>query len=298
MVAAIAVAKLAKSYGAVQALRSVDLTVEPGEIFGFLGPNGSGKTTAIRCMLDLIRPSSGTVRIFGLDPRGHSRQCRERVGYLPGELHLDDNETAENALRLFQALRGRKTDWTRVTSMAERLKLDLWRPIKTHSRGNKQKVGVIQALMHQTDLLLLDEPTSGLDPLMQHAVLDLIRDARTRGATVFFSSHVLSEVEAISDRVAIIRRGEIVEVTRTESLLARAARRVTVRFREAVDLARLPDLTCVKQRSQPSPTEWLLETRGELDVLIRTLATLPIADMDTERPSLEEIFRGYYEDAP
>ena len=176
----------------VIALRGVDLDVRRGEIFGFLGPNGSGKTTTIRCLLDLIRPDGGTLRVLGRDPQRDSLAVRARTGYLPGELRVDDSFTVEGALKFFGALRGHALDWTYVRELAERFSLDLQLPIKNLSKGNKQKVGVVQALMHQPELLMLDEPTSGLDPLMQREVLNVIRAAREAGATVFFSSHVLS----------------------------------------------------------------------------------------------------------
>src|SRR5207248_8891977 len=173
--------------------------------FGFLGPNGSGKTTTIRCLLDLIRPSGGTVRVLALDPQADPVGVRARAGYLPGELRLEDNLSAEGVLRFFNRLRGNRADWAFVRTLAERLGLDLATPIKNLSKGNKQKVGVIQALMHRPELLLLDEPTSGLDPLGQQEVQRLLAEARAAGATIFFSSHVLSEVQEVAERVAIIR---------------------------------------------------------------------------------------------
>src|SRR5215831_13965165 len=225
---------LSKSYGTVQALRGVDLEVRQGEIFGFLGPNGSGKTTAIRCMLDLIRPSAGSIRVLGIDPQAEPLAVRARVGYLPGELRLDDNMTADEVLRFFNRLRGGRADQGHIKELAKRLELDLSTPVKNFSKGNKQKVGVAQALMHRPELLLLDEPTSGLDPLMQQVVLRLIESAREAGATVFFSSHVLSEVQEVAERVAILRRGRVVEVSETAALIDRALRHVRVRFRQPV----------------------------------------------------------------
>jgi ABC-2 type transport system ATP-binding protein len=291
---ALAARGLTKSYGNVPALRGVDLEVQRGEVFGFLGPNGAGKTTTIRCLLDLIRPSGGTLRVLGLDPQADPVAVRARVGYLPGELRLEDNLTAGGVLNFFNALRGGRAEWDFVCQLAERLELDLEVPIKNLSKGNKQKVGVVQALMHRPELLLLDEPTSGLDPLMQRQVLRLIAEARADGATVFFSSHILSEVQEIAERVAIIRRGVVVEVAGTEALINRALRRVQVRFRQPVNGETLGALAGVKVLAREA-AGMLLQVAGEMDALIKALAALPVSDFETERPSLDEIFLAYYE---
>jgi len=292
---------LEKSYGKVRALRGVDLEVQRGEIFGYLGPNGAGKTTTIRCLLDLIRPNGGAVRVLGIDPQADPVAVRARTGYLPGELQLDPNMTVEGALRYLNALRGNKADWGFVRQLTERLDLPLKPPIKNLSHGNKQKVGVVQALMHRPELLLLDEPTLGLDPLMQREVLALLREAMADGATVFFSSHIMSEVEAVAERVAIIREGVIVEVAETASLINRALRRAHVRFKQPVDispLANVPGVTVLSQDGgKPRhSTSVLLQVEGEMDGLVKALAAFPVSDFETERPSLEEIFLAYYED--
>ena len=292
---ALATQGLTKSYGDVQALRGVDLEVNQGEIFGFLGPNGAGKTTTIRCLLDLIRPSGGMVRVLGIDPQADPVAVRTRVGYLPGELHLDDNMTAEGALRFFNRLRRGQADWGFTRGLAERLDLDLKRPIKNLSRGNKQKVGVVQALMHRPELLLLDEPTTGLDPLMQQEVLRLIVEAQSDEATVFFSSHIMSEVEEVAGRVGIIREGKIVEVADIDSLTNRALHRVTVRFRQTVDSSVLSEVPGVTVLTQDGRTGVSLQVEGEMDGLIKALAAFPVTDFDTEHPSLEDIFLAYYE---
>jgi ABC-2 type transport system ATP-binding protein len=285
---------LIKFYGPVQALRGVNLEVQRGEIFGFLGPNGAGKTTTIRCLLDLIHPNGGAVRVLGLDPQANPVAVRARVGYLPGELHLDDNMTVEGALRYFNALRGNKVDWGFVHQLASRLDLDLKPHIKNLSHGNKQKVGVVQALMHRPELLLLDEPTLGLDPLMQQEVLRLITEAKADGATVFFSSHILSEVQTTAERVGIIRRGEVVEVAETASLINRAMRRARVHFKQPVDVSGLATVPGVKLLSQDDGVSVLMQVEGEMDALVKALAAFPVSDFETERPSLEEIFLAYY----
>ena len=287
---------LMKSYGKVRALRGVDLEVQRGEIFGYLGPNGAGKTTTIRCLLDLIRPNGGTVRVLGIDPQTDPVAVRSLTGYLPGELQLDPNMSAEGALRYFNALRGNKVDWGFVRQLASRLDLPLKPPIKNLSHGNKQKVGIVQALMHRPELLLLDEPTLGLDPLMQHEVLRLITEAKENGTTVFFSSHIMSEVEAVTERVAIIRKGVVVEVAEPASLINRALRRANVRFKQPVDTSPLASVPGVTVLSQDDGTSVLLQVEGEMDGLIKALAAFPVSDFETARPSLEEIFLAYYED--
>ncbi len=292
--AALEITDLHKNYGPVKALRGVDLSVQRGEVFGFLGPNGSGKTTTIRCLLDLIRPTSGHIRVLGLDPQAAPTAVRARCGYLPGELHLDDNNTVEGALRFLNRLRGDKAEWGYVTSLARRLDLPLDMKVKNLSKGNKQKVGVVQALMHRPELLLLDEPTSGLDPLMQQVVHKLIAEARADGATVFFSSHVLSEVQTAAERVAIIRLGVVVEVAETSSLLQRSFRRVRLKFREPVDTAPILAVPGVSAIGRDNGARMLLQVTGEMDGLIRALAPLPVSELETERPTLEEVFLAYY----
>jgi ABC-2 type transport system ATP-binding protein len=285
---------LTKSYGRVRALQGVDLEVQRGEIFGFLGPNGAGKTTTIRCLLDMIRRDGGTVRVLGLDPQADPLAVHARTGYLPGELHLDENLSVEKALRFLGALRGARVDWGYVRHLADRLDLEFGTPIKQLSKGNKQKVGLIQAFMHQPELLLLDEPTSGLDPLLQQETLRLVEHARAQGATVFFSSHVLSEVQEIADRVGIIRQGRVVETAETEALIMRSVRRVRLSFRDAVPAADLTAIPGVTILSEGEGGSLLIQVEGEMDPLIKALARYPVVELDTERPSLEEVFLAYY----
>ncbi len=287
---------LVKFYGDFQALYGVDLEVKKGEIFGFLGPNGAGKTTTVRCLLDLIHYNAGDVEVLGIDPKSDPVEIQRRVGYLPGELHLDDNLTSKAVLRYFNALRGKRADWAFVNELAERLLLDIERPIRNLSHGNKQKVGIVQALMHKPELLLFDEPTQGLDPLVQQEVLTMIKEAREGGASVFFSSHIMSEVEAIADRVGIIRSGRIAEVAVPSVLAERSLNRVRVRFSKKVDTLSLEKIAGVKVLGSINGTEVRLEVEGEMDALIKALAKFPVSDFDTERPSLEEIFLAYYKE--
>lgn len=285
---------LLKNYGAVRALRGLDLEVQRGEIYGFLGPNGAGKTTTIRCLLDVIRPNGGRALVLGLDPQRQSVQVRARCGYLPGELHLEERFTAEGLLRYLTALRGRKVDWAYMRQLAGRLDFDLSAPVRSLSKGNKQKLGLLQALGHRPDLLLLDEPTSGLDPLMQQEILHILRQAREEGATVFFSSHIISEVESLADRVGIIRQGKLVEVIAPSELLSRSLRRVRLRCKRDVSFDALTCLPGVQLLTAYSEREALLQVEGDMEPLVQALARYPVSDIETERPSLEEVFMAYY----
>jgi ABC-2 type transport system ATP-binding protein len=296
--AAIQTIGLKKTYGSTRALRGLDLEVRPGEIFGFLGPNGAGKTTTIRCLLDLIRPNGGEIRVLGLDPQKDPVAVRTRTGYLPGELHFDENMTVEGALRFLNRLRGGKTDWEYVRRICDRIDLALRQAIRNLSKGNKQKVGVVQALMHRPELLLLDEPTFGLDPLVQREVLRLVMEARAAGTTIFFSSHILSEVQEIADRVGIIRRGVLAEVADKATLMNRSLYRAHIHFKEPVDAKALASLPGVKILDQENGLRITLQIEGEMDRLIKTLAGYPVMFFESERPSLEEIFLSYYEAGP
>ena len=292
---AIVTRNLVKHYGRVEALRGIDLDVRKMEIFGFLGPNGAGKTTTIRCLLDLIRPTKGSISVLGTNPQADPVSVRARTGYLPGELRLDENLTVEGTLRYLNNLRGRKADWSTIRELAGRLDLELRLPIKNLSKGNKQKIGVVQAMMHRPELLILDEPTFGLDPLVQHEVLRLIQQARTEGASVFFSSHNLSEVQEVADRVGIIRLGKLVEVADTSALINRSIRRARIRFRQPVDLSPLLSVPGVSLLARGDGASVLLQVEGEMDRLLKALAPFPVSDFETERPTLEEIFLAYYE---
>lgn len=291
---AIQVHGLTKSYGKVRALRGINLEVGRGEIFGYLGPNGAGKTTTIRCLLDMIRPDGGKSSLLGIDPQVNPVAIQSLTGYLPGEMQFYDNLTVERQLRFFCDMRNVRAEWGYVRQLAERLDLDLKPQIKNLSKGNKQKIGVIQALMHRPELLLLDEPTSGLDPLMQQEVISLLRDANAAGATIFFSSHIMSEVENIAKRVGIIRKGEIVEVAETSILTKRTLNRLTVRFKRAVEVPELGNLPEVEILSQIDGNSITLQVTGDMEKLINALGRLPVLDLESERPSLEEVFLTYY----
>lgn len=291
---ALEVKGLRKSYGKVQALRGIDLQVGRGEIFGFLGPNGAGKTTTIRCLLDMIRPNAGSARVLGIDPQKHPVEVQKRSGYLPGEMQFYENFTAERQLRFFNDMRGGQAEWSYVLQLAERLSLDLKQPIKNLSKGNKQKVSVLQAMMHRPEMLLLDEPTAGLDPLIQQEVLALIREANAGGSTVFFSSHIMSEVEQIAGRVAIIRSGEIAEVAETSILTHRTLTRMTVRFKRTVEINSLANLPGVDVLDRLDEKSILLQVAGDMEALLKVLGQLPVYSLETIHPTLEEAFLAFY----
>jgi ABC-2 type transport system ATP-binding protein len=291
---AIILERLTKSYGRLPALRGVDLMVRRGEVLGFLGPNGAGKTTTIRCMLDLIRPSGGVVRVLGLDPQRRSVAVRARTGYLPGELAFEGNLPVHAVLRYLASLRAKRVEWSRVQELARRLDLDLRPQFKNLSKGNKQKVGVVQALMHRPELLMLDEPTSGLDPLMQKEVLRLIREARAEGATVFFSSHIISEVEDLADRVAIIRDGQVAEIVAIQDMRRRSIRRAHVHLKQAVSTEALAAITGVTAVARDGGDSFTLQVEGDMDALVKALAAIGVTEIETERASLEETFMAFY----
>lgn len=294
---AIKIDNVHKYYGKVHALRGVNLEVMQGEVFGFLGPNGAGKTTTIRCMLDLLRPNSGEIRIFNIDPQRSPQAVKEKVGYLPGDLKLEGDFTARDFFKHIRKLRASKREWKDVLNLAERLDLDLDRKIKTLSQGNKQKVGLIQCFLSDVPLILLDEPTLGLDPLMKQEILNIIREQKEEGKTVFFSSHILSEVQKVADRVGIIRKGRLVEIANTDDLIGRSLTRATVQFDEAVSREAFEGVSNVDVlRVNDNKRAYTLQIRGEMNGLIKALAEYPVLDLEITKPSLEEVFLNYYED--
>ncbi len=290
---AIEVRALVKRYGGFEALHGVEFDVAAGEAFGFIGPNGAGKTTLIRTMLDLLHPSGGSIRILGLDSHRDARRVHERVGYVPGDLDLWEKLTARQTLTFLAGLRGRGAE--RIDPLAERLKLDLDRQVRDLSKGNREKVGLIQAFMPDPELIVLDEPTSGLDPLVQHEVFAMIDEARERGRTIFFSSHYLNEVERIADRVALIRDGRMIAVDTVAHLKERARRRVEISFSRPVDASRLDGVAGVGD-VRVRGTRARLTTSGPMGELIQRLATLPVELVSTPDPDLEDVFLALYED--
>jgi ABC-2 type transport system ATP-binding protein len=292
---ALRISGLVKNYGRVQALRGIDLEVRRGEVFGFLGPNGSGKTTTIRCIIDLLRPTTGRIEVFGLDPRRDGVSVRSRVAYMPGELRLPERQTGHQLVAAIARLRGGLDD-DRRRALAERLGLDLSRRVRDLSSGNRRKVALLLAFLSNADLLVLDEPTNGLDPLMQHEFLRMVREAREAGATIFLSSHVLSEVQRAADRVAVLRSGRVVALGTVDELRGRARQRVEIWFRGEPPTEMLAAL--------PGLAEQLVEGRhfaavlsGPIQPLLEVLAGHPVLSMLVEEPDLEETFLDLYEAA-
>ena len=290
------VRRLTKRYGGARGVDDLTFEVAAGEAFGFLGPNGAGKTTTIRTLLDFIRPTSGSVRVFGLDPRREGVRVHRRVGYLPGELALYERMTGEALLRSFAELRG-GVPATAVTDLADRLGLDLSRRIHELSHGNKQKIGLIQAFMHRPDLLILDEPTQGLDPLVQQTFYAMVEEERLRGAAVLLSSHVMPEVERVCDRVGIIREGHLATVADIGELKAKALRRIEFHFDGPVPASAFEGLPGVKEATVHGDS-MLLSVEGAVDAVVKAAAAYRVVSLETREPNLEEAFLAFYDPRP
>ena len=294
MPAAIATLGLTKDYGMARGLFDLDLEVGVGEIFGFLGPNGAGKTTTIRLLMGMIFPTRGSAQIFGLDCQRESVVVKTKVGYLPGELPQFGGLRGSEIVAYLGGLRGR-VDPTRVRAIAQRLELDLGRRFREYSRGNKQKLGLVLAFMHRPPLLIFDEPTASLDPLNQQSFYDLLFESRADGATVFLSSHVLSEVEHVCDHVGIIRRGRLVSVAGLDELHHLRIHHVEIEFAaqppiQAIDAAEgVSDVRVEGSRVR-------CNVRGGFEPLLSAIAGHGVVNLVSTEPSLEEVFLSYYRD--
>lgn len=279
-------------YGRHRGILDVNLTVEKGEVFGFLGPNGAGKTTTQRVLLDVFPPTAGRASIFGLDCQAQGVELRRRIGYLPGELSLYTNMRASEFFRMYEYLRGENGSRDYWRELTARLDLDPSRKIRELSRGNKQKVGVVAAFMSRADLLILDEPTGGLDPLVQKTVLEMVREVKAEGRTIFFSSHILSEVQAVCDRVGIIRDGQLVVTQRVEDMIAQRMNRMSLVF-DGMPPVGTFDIDGVTELERGEQTV-LLEVRENLPKVLAAAAQHSVMDIETHNISLEEIFLAYY----
>jgi ABC-2 type transport system ATP-binding protein len=282
---------LTKHYGPRPALRGLNLRVPSGRLFGFLGPNGAGKTTAIRVLLGLLRATAGRAQVLGRDVWRDGPALRARVGYLPGDVRFYDWMTGRATLAFVDAAR-RSNAWAEARRLTKRLDLDLSRRIRDYSRGMKQKLGLIIALMHRPELIILDEPTISLDPLMREVLYAELRAVAGEGRTVLLSSHTLAEVEALCDEVAILRDGKLVEQERIDVLRQRAVRHVQVRFHDRAAPA-LP-LPAGLEVSQQGDGYLEATWRGPVERLVSWLARCPVQDVTIAPPDLEDLFLGYY----
>jgi len=292
---AITTTGLTKHYGPIRALDALDITVREGEIFGFLGPNGAGKSTTIRLLLGFLRPTSGEGRVLGLDSVRDSVAIRARIGYLPGGVALYDSLTGEEILDYLGELSGRPP--VRRAELCDRLELSphtLRRLVRDYSRGMRQKIGIVQALQHEPELAILDEPSEGLDPLMQRAFYDILDVLKKEGRTIFFSSHVLSEVERVCDRVAIVRRGRLVAVEEIAALLARRMRKVDMRL--AGTPPRLEDVPGVLNITI-ADGRLTCQVEGDIRPFLAAIVDAPIVDLTIEPAHLEDAFLELYKEA-
>ena len=283
---------LTKFYGQTRALHEVNLTVHRGEIFGYLGPNGAGKTTTIRVLLDYIRPSGGRASVLGLDSRADAREIRRRVDYLPGDIALYGRMSGRELLTYLANLRG-GVDWTHVDRLTERFQADLKPRIQSLSRGNRQKLGLIQAFMGRPELIIMDEPTAGLDPLMQQEFYALADEVRAEGRTIFVSSHIVPEIERICDRVGIIRQGELVAVEDVDVLKDRALHELEIRFAEPVPLEAFADLPGVRD-VVVAETVLTCTVVGSPDALVKAAAGYEVAALKSTEANLEDVFLAFY----
>lgn len=283
--------QLSKYYGKDLGIKEVTLQVKEGDIFGFIGPNGAGKSTTIRLMLNLIFPSGGILKVLGLDAVKDSKKIKYQVGYLPGEVEYYDDLTVKELLRY--SARFYDADLSKMNALVKTFDLDVNKKIYSLSLGNKKKVGIIQALLHRPKLLILDEPTNGLDPLMQKRFFEVLSEENRQGTTIFFSSHILSEVQKICNRIGIIKDGEIIRVVETARLRQEEFRKVRIE----VSTGFLPDLSllpgAIKIAVQEQSIEMLFN--GDINELLRVLSSGGITNLWIEEPALDEVFMHYYE---
>ncbi len=285
--------KLTKSYGKARGIIEVDLSVKKGEVFGFLGPNGAGKSTTIRTLLDYIRPTSGSSLVNGMDPTKEGARVRRSVGYLPSDFGTYRSMTARDYLKTLLAMM-RHTGPNRIEELSERMQLDLSRKIKDFSRGNRQKVGVISAFMHEPDLVILDEPTTGLDPLMQQEFYKIVLEEKEKGRTVFLSSHILAEVEYICDRVGIIKEGKLIVVERMSAFKSKTGKIMNVEFDRPVDLKTFSSIPGVTNLKKGQGNVIVMIVASDIDAVIKEIAMHTVVDLTYDEVSLEDLFLKYY----
>ncbi len=284
---------LTKHYGDIVGIQDLSLEVKEGEVFGLLGPNGAGKTTTIRLILDFIRPTSGKISVFGHSPRTDGITIRKRVGYLPGDFTTYNYMTGATVTEYFTNLRGKEP--VKLGVLCERFSLDLSRKIQELSKGNRQKIGLVQAFMNDPDLLILDEPTSGLDPLLQHEFQEMLREEQEQGKTIFLSSHVMSEVEATCDRVCIIREGELVRIGTIDDLTGLSLWTAKISFVEPVANSLFDGLVGVTVNDSAERSFALsVSGDGAMDSVVKAASKHRVATFESEHASLEDAFLQYY----
>jgi ABC-2 type transport system ATP-binding protein len=286
---------LVKTYAGrvpVRAVRDISFQVPRGEVFGFLGPNGAGKTTTIRCMLDLLRPTGGTIRLFGLDSQQDALAIHRRIGYLPGDVRLPGDLTGKQFLDRYSRMAG--CEPILLSQLLERFEVPLQRKLKSYSKGMRQMMAIIQAFMCAPELAILDEPTSGLDPLGQRAFNDFLREQTEQGLTTFMSSHILSEVEHVCHRVAVIRAGEVVAIETIERLRERAGQVVIVEFADTVSEGELRAVAGVQSIALQRDGSYLLQLVGSIDPVVKSLARHTVRRLSVEEAPLEDIFLKFY----
>lgn len=282
---------LTKYYGKSLGISNLSFEISEGEIFGFIGPNGSGKSTTIRTLLNFIFPTFGSATIFGKDIIKNSQEIRMNIGYLPSEINYYDDMKVKD-LFMYSAAFYKKNCMERIDNLAQRLELDLDRKIEDLSFGNRRKVGIIQALLHSPTLLILDEPSSGLDPLMQKVFFDLLKEEKQRGVTIFFSSHILGEVQRLCDRVGIIKNGNLIKVEKVDALIKNKFKKITITF-ENENYPQMIIDGIVNQEMNKNAINLLYN--GDTKALVEKLSHIKFEDLLIEEPSLEEIFMNYYE---
>jgi ABC-2 type transport system ATP-binding protein len=286
---------LTKHYGDVHALVDLNLEIQSGEIFGFLGPNGAGKTTMIRTILDEIRPTAGSASILGMDSHERSVEIRRSIGYVPGDLAMYPNLTGRDTITYFSNLRG-GADWSYVDELADRLDADMTKKVGDLSSGNRQKIGLIQAFMNKPEVLIMDEPSSGLDPLVQREFQSMLREATAKGSTVFLSSHTLSEVQRVADRVGIIRHGKLIALESVASLRSKGLRTVELFFDTSVDGSVFENVAGVSDVAVQNH-HVTLSFSGQMEALLNVVTSnYTLVDISTQEADLEEIFLTYYRD--
>ncbi len=285
----IEIKKLNKMYGKSRGIIDIDLEVKKGEIFGFIGPNGAGKSTTIRILMGLIFKSSGEAKIFGLDTEKDKEKILENVGYLPSEIFYYDNMKAIELLKYSASFY--KVDCNkRIYELAKRLDLDLNKKIQDMSLGNRKKIGIIQGLIHSPDLIILDEPTSGLDPLIQQTFFQIIKEEQQRGATILFSSHILSEVQKLCDRVAIIKEGKILKIQEMDDINNDSYKTITIQIEEGNNKFNLDGSTNISENGGTISFIY----KGNYNILLTELSKYKIKNIEITEPSLDEIFMHYY----